>query len=844
MLETQKNAQGPGGDAPNKLTPLMRQFWEVKSGHPDKIILFRMGDFYEMFHDDAVTAAPILGIALTRRNKKSQDSTPMCGVPHHSIEGPINKLLKAGLKIAICDQLEDPSQAKGIVKRGVTRVLTPGMVYDPSLLAEDRPNFIAAFDRQTVAFVETSTFEAFYFEAKDLDQQNLLEALQPAEILLTSEQKKVWQAEGDCAMERFHTTDFETPLSEGALPESAQRLMSYLQTSHQAVDPFHFERRDYQKKLELPAQTLSHLEIFETYGGEKRGSYFGAINRTKTSMGARLLRRWMAFPETDLNLILSRQISIEKWRQDLRKLESFRSELVAVGDLERRLSKLFPNTCHGRDLLGIAHSLHNSLSLYDQLEPEEKGKLELDLKTVKALKALSQEILDTFVEEPPLSTKEGNMIRKGVRQDLDELIELSGGHKGKLLELERQEKESTQIPSLKVKYNGVFGYFIEVTHTHKSKVPPHYIRKQTLTQAERYTTDELIKLEEKVLSSQSRRYELETEIFQHFRQTVLSWSRDVVELAKIVSEFDVMTGLAWLSLEQNYVCPQFNQNGDIDIEQSRHPVVEQIQGRFVANNMKLKKSQGFLITGPNMAGKSTLMRQLAATQILAQMGSYVPASRANLPIMTGVYTRIGASDSMSEGLSTFMVEMKETAQMLQRAGSDSLVLLDEIGRGTATFDGMSLAQSILEYLVNELQATTFFATHYHELTNMEEQHPHIFNYHMAIRENKGRMEFLYQLESGPAQKSYGVQVAALAGIPPLVVKRAKDLLAGFEQKSRESTRSTVQLDLFSSAHTKAEDTKPMGPFNEFVEELKKIDLPHLTPFEALKMINEWQQKLS
>lgn len=778
-----------------ELTPLMKQYWDIKSLHQDKILFFRMGDFFELFYDDATTAAPLLGITLTQRNKKSEDSTPMCGMPHHSVANPINKLLALGHKVAICDQVEDPKIAKGIVKRAITRILTPGMVYDPDQLNKTESHYICAVDiakPTSMSFVDTTTGESFYYQGLTLSEiKNIFQVLPIAELILNEgdEDLKSHFSEVTLTVKKFSRA--------GDLPKTAVTLVEYIDSLSDGkfksvLRPF--EERFLSGRMNLSSNTLKHLEIFETYKGEDKGSLFTAINRTQTSAGARLLKYWMRFPLTDGNEIAHRQKYISAFRNDLYELKTVREILPKMGDVERRLTKITLPQCHGRDLTTLAESVLTGLSVVEVSEKLFKysQKIEAD-----KLRYLADKILNTIVEDAPLSTKQGGIIQKGISPELDEIIHLSTHAHELIADLEKTEREKTGINSLKVRYNNVFGYYIEITNTHKDKVPDYYQRKQTLTNAERYCTDQLLDIERKVLSAQTRRSELEFVIFENLRQEILANASTFLTLAKATSEIDVYSGLAWLSLEENYCQPQMG-GENLRLMESRHPVVEQFQrerdnlSKFVANNIQILKGECLMLTGPNMAGKSTLMRQVALSAIMAQIGSYVPATQAELPIYDAIYTRIGASDQLTEGLSTFMVEMSETAEMLAKATPKSLLILDEVGRGTATFDGLCLAQSILEYLLNELKTQVLFATHYHELVNLEQRFSNIKNVHMKIHENKGQIQFLYVLSSGPAGKSYGIQVAELAGLPKDIIKRAQHLLSGFEKDGKASS----QLSLF------------------------------------------------
>lgn len=827
-----------------EMTPLMRQYWEMKSLHKDKILLFRMGDFYEMFFDDAVTAAPILGIALTSRNKKSADETPMCGMPHHSVAGPISKLLAQGLKVAICDQIEDPKFAKGIVKRAVTRVLTPGMVLDPETLETSRSHYIACAEEGVLACIDATTGESFYFEPQDpAELERLLSVLPIAELVQDPENPESRTGQGFVLSRGPELADESQPLlADGAnAKKAARRLLAYVLglggTQTQLILKA-FERRALQGRMVLTPTTLRHLEIFTTSIGDPQGSFFQAMNRTQSSLGARLLRQWLCFPLIDLEDIKRRQDEVELWTRDAGKLQSLRQILRGMGDLERRLSKAGQPSCGGRDLLQVRDAARAALQAL-----RVAGK---STKVFGDLEALTEEIEGTLVEDPPLQVRQGHMIRGGYSKELDELIVLSTDSQSLLEQMEAREKAATGIASLKIRYNQVFGYYIEITNTHKEKAPAHYMRKQTLANAERYCTDELVELEKKVLSAQSRRNDLEYEIFETLRRKVLKASMPLLQLASVTAELDVVTSFAWLAIERRYCRPILG-TSHIRLEASRHSVVEQKVKDFVANTIEIHPGGCLLLTGPNMAGKSTIMRQVALTALLAQVGSFVPADRAELPLFDQIFTRIGANDQLNEGLSTFMVEMTETSEILRKMTSKSLVILDEIGRGTSTFDGMSLAQAILEFLVEKKKSITMFATHYHELTALEARYPVLRNAHMSVVEKGGEIRFLHTLTKGPALKSYGIQVAKLAGLPAEVTQRAAQVLKKIE--SPLNAAPAPQMSLFDAPVAVVtevmEQVEPLkAPFGELLEGIREWPLQKKTPLEALNQIKQWQDQIS
>ncbi len=795
-----------------KLTPLMQQYWAIKSAHPDQILFFRMGDFFELFHDDARTAAPLLNIALTSRNKKNADETAMCGVPHHSVAGPINKLLQQGYRVAICDQVEDPATAKGIVKRAVTRILSPGMVYDPDTIEGHKPNYLCSFDEKTISFFDATTGDAFYFNHHgEESRKKLIDVLNPIEFV--------------------NVKDVESELGERFLnaPATARSILDYA-VSMQGADilesVLRFEERSLNAHLELSPTVVRHLEIFNTYDGNTKGSLFETLDRTKTSCGARILRSWLRFPLADGEKIKLRADRIQRWFGKGYEVKRLREELALIGDLERRLGKVVSPSCNPRDLLNVGVSLEASANVARLSEGELDEKL-----TVKAV-AVSSLIRSAVVDEPPVSAAKGGVFRRGYNTALDEFILLTDESEKCIYEIEAREKERTGISSLKIRFNNVFGYYIEVTKTNLQKVPKEYIRRQTTASGERYITDELQDLENKILSARTKRLELETQLFAELKRQIIAELRDLLALARQIAELDVILALAFLAMERNYVRPEFTSGTALSLIASRHPVVEQNSEEvFITNDIHLDFGSCMLLTGPNMAGKSTLMRQVAVAVLLAQVGSFVPAKKAALPLFNKMFTRIGASDSLSQGLSTFMVEMSETAEMVKSADKKSLVILDEIGRGTSTYDGLSLAQAILEHLLQKSGAMIFFATHYHELTNLAGEFAQIKNFHMAIHEEKNEMKFLYSLRAGAANKSYGIEVAKLAGLPASVTTRARSLLKELESKTPSTQLSLGELDF-----------RPEP--NPLAEELKRINIQNMTPLEALNRISQWQQSIS
>ena len=884
----------------SKMTPMMEQYWAIKSSHPDKLLLFRLGDFFELFFEDALQASAILSLTLTQRNKKAQNKTPMCGFPHHTLPQQVNKLLEAGHKVVIYDQIEEspsdtysfpetqPAPAgfasrgdgngkgngftfgqqgrqaphkigKKVIHRAITHILTPGMVYDCETLQDKSSHYLASVDASSASFMDISTGECFYFLENSSENDrlesgsfkqlpprlaHLLEVLPVAELVQPSswreeekgedkdkegKRKEAKHKEGKHNLSfTISYFDSEKPLAQtpeieailgvgvgveaGAIraeagvvgveagdgsgsggevptetpPPTARLLLSYviqLGGKEKLLNLKPFYRRDFLSYMHLSGNTLKHLEVLQDYRGEQLGSLYGAIRRTKTAFGARLLEQWLSFPLQNVNQLNERLDQVQWWHERESSLRQLQSLLRPMGDMERILSKLARPQCSPRSMMTLAHCLE-LLEKMDALT--ENSPRPLSKAGMEVAKKVRQEILKTLVDEPPGTFREEGMIRSGVNADLDEVISLAVQGQNHLLKMEAEERHETGIPSLKIRYNSVFGYYIEVTHIHKEKIPPHYVRKQTLAQAERFSTEALRELETKILKAQEQRLQMEQTLFTRLQQKVVIHVKELLHLASACAHLDVVSSLAWLAIEQRYVRPRFlsrKRGEDFLLKQSRHPVVEQRSFHsFIPNDFSLSLQSCLLLTGPNMAGKSTLMRQVALSVIMAQIGSFVPATEARLPVFDRIFTRIGASDYLSEGLSTFMVEMQETSEMLRGATHRSLLILDEVGRGTGTFDGLSLAQAILEYILNTCQSLTLFATHYHQLTEMVKSFPQLKNAHMQVEGNpqSGRIEFLYQLKEGATRQSYGIHVARLAGLPSSVTQRAESLLNHFE----------------------------------------------------------------
>ena len=806
-----------------KQTPMMAQYHRLKGELPvGALLLFRLGDFYELFFDDAKVGADILNITLTKRG-----NTPMCGIPFHAADNYIGKLLQAGCKVAMCEQTEDAVPGK-LVNREVTQILSPGTHFDEQILTAERNNYLAALSQQGKVFglavidlttgdfrtTEVNSHTALQAELERLKpaeivhpaaENRLLEALTGIRAMVNEHEDWVFAADsaGYTLRDHFGVQSLDgfglkgRHAATGAAGGALHYLVNTLRRDVAHLRPVSFYQND--EFLTLDGTTLRNLEILEplTRDAPNAACLYSAVNQTVTPMGARRLRDWLTQPLSDAATIHARQHAVQTWVEDYARLERFRERLREVRDLERTITRLSVGTGNGRDLLNLRLAIeqfpHLRSLIHDTLG--ETSELELhDADDVPLLSQLAEQLAElpdvvaliacAIIDEPPLTLRDGGIIRDGFSQKLDELR--SGTSEGKdwIAQLQQREQETTSIPSLKVRFNNVFGYFIEVTKTHLDKVPAHYVRKQTVANAERFITDELKQMEDKVLGAQERSQKLEYELYLQVREAVLTHLRAIQQAAEALAQLDVLTGFAETARLHGYTRPKVGSDGVLEIREGRHPVLEQtlIDERFVPNQTGLDgEHQIALITGPNMAGKSTYIRQVALIALLAHTGSFVPATEARVDLLDRIFTRIGASDNLSRGQSTFMVEMSETANILHHASGKSLVILDEIGRGTSTFDGLSLAWSIVEHLHQQLGAKTLFATHYHELTELANRLPRVFNLNVAAREYNDAVVFLRQIVEGAADQSYGIQVARLAGVPQPVLNRAKEILANLEE---------------------------------------------------------------
>jgi DNA mismatch repair protein MutS len=896
--KTEGKSPARGEGAP-KLTPLMRQYRSIKDEHRDKVLLFHLGDFYEMFDEDAKTAARALGITLTSRS-----GMPLAGFPVRAARGHIEKLLKAGHKVAICDQVEDPKTAKGIVKREVTRVITAGTLLDEGGLRADENNYLAAVvsgganGRAGLAYVDLSTGE---FAVAELGRDAIaeeLERLRPAEILIPEgrvREGKVFDEEppeygrwggGDGAPEPTPYPDwaFDTETARRKLiehfrvktlegfgcdkMESAQSaagaLLRYLEETHRAgIDHITgLTVVDSDAHLAFDGEALRNLEVLETIRDRsKEGSLLGVLDRTCTAPGARRLRQWLVRPLAELAAITRRQDAVAELVREHGPRARVREVLSNVQDLERLSAKLAAGRVNARDLLGIASSIERLPELASALEgvrSEALADLGSRFGEASRLTALAEQVRATLVEGPPVSVRDGGIIADGVDADLDRLREVRAGGRSWIAEFQAREQKRTGIGSLKVGYNKVFGYFIEITKANLANAPADYERKQTLVNAERFITPELKEREAEVLGAEEKILALEYELFTALRDRVAAELPAIHECGGRVGDLDALASFAEVAADRGYVRPELDESLVLEIEDGRHPVLEMTMdaGTFVPNDIELdaRKRQVLIVTGPNMAGKSTFIRQVALTAAMAQMGSFVPAKRARVGIVDRIFARVGASDDLSRGRSTFMVEMVETARVLRTATERSLVVLDEVGRGTSTYDGVSIAWAVTEHIHDSVGARTLFATHYHELCAASEELERVANVNVAVREWGDEITFLYRIVPGGADRSYGIHVARLAGVPREVIDRAKEILELLESRSEAPVeqgkkRSRAkgkrkgpkmeQMPLFIPVPAPAAPPKPSA-----VEEaLKALKIEELTPLDALVKLEELRRLL-
>lgn len=838
-----------------KITPMMQQYYEIKKSRPDCILFFRMGDFYEMFEQDAEIASKILGITLTSRSKANDNAIPMCGIPHHSYLAYMTKLLKAGKKVAICEQLEDPRSVKGIVKRGVVRVVTPGTIIEDEALTSFDHNFLMGVvfenNKYYIAIADTSTGDVFLQKTDNID--DALSRWLPKEIIAREEFdthglaininpiKSHIQTIKDKVLTHFDvTTERSIGITEKGFIYALYLVLDYIQDNLLDASLKKPTLISADKELYLDAIAVSTLELISnSENGSTEGTLFSVMDHCVTSMGERMLKRWILSPLRDLDVIRRRQETVEFFVNDYSLRSELREKLKSVYDIERIISRIVAKKSNGRDLAWLRKSIENLPDIKHLLSKSSHPHI-VDMQSdFDCLDEIFNKLEHSIIQEPPLTISEGGVINDGFNADVDELRDIKLNGKRLLLKIETEEKAKTGIP-LKVKYNKVFGYYIEVSRANSDKVPDYFERKQTLVNAERFITDELKELESKILSSEDRLSKLEYELFQQIRNDIEMEKDRIRKAAHFISELDTLLSLAESAEKNRYIKPEMCDSADISIIDGRHPVVEyKMPEPFVPNNVFLDDDENKLhiITGPNMSGKSTYIRMVALISLMAHMGSFVPASSAKIGLIDRVFTRVGASDNLSKGESTFMVEMVETANILNNATDRSLVILDEIGRGTSTFDGVSIAWAVAEYLLNKIKAKTLFATHYHELTDIPLLNSGAKNYTIDVKEWNGEIIFLRKIIPGSTDRSYGIYVGKLAGLPKSVTDRSDEILHQLEKNEFGSDG----LPKLAKSSGKTEIVhQPMLIFEEnpALEILRDLDINDLTPIDALNKLNE------
>jgi len=857
-----------------KETPLMKQYNTIKAKYPDALLLFRVGDFYETFGADAVKAAGILGIILTKRGAGSTSETELAGFPHHAINTYLPKLVRAGCRVAICDQLEDPKLTKKIVKRGVTELITPGVALHDDVLDQKKNNYLAAvfYDKKWgVSFLDISTGDFFVSEGSKEQVEQLLQSYQPSEVLVPKPKKKLFTEQFGSQYPCFYMEDwaFESSTSKQKLIthfkihslegfgvqkftvgiSAAGAALHYLsETQHNKLQ--HITRLlpiIQENYVWLDRFTQRNLELFQPNHPEGV-ALISIIDQTQTAMGARLLRQWMAFPLKELNPIEARQNQVQEFLDNDALLEETQKTLNQIIDLERVMAKIATEKISPRALNQLANSLEALETYKDQLHKEKAPSLKLQLQSLASTDGIIAELRKTLHSEAPVLVSKGRVIAEGYSQKLDDLRSLRDSSQAHLDALLERETTRTQIPSLKIAFNNVFGYYIEVRNTHKDKVPEEWIRKQTLVNAERYITEELKLLESELLQAGERILALEHQLFAELIQRLQQRLEPLKQNATAVARWDVLCGFAKLAQKSNYCCPKMTSGTTLELQGARHPVIEKqlpLGTPYIANDLFLDrdKQQIMMITGPNMSGKSALLRQTALISLLAQMGSFVPATKATLGLVDKIFTRVGASDNISMGASTFMVEMNETASILNTISEASLVLLDEIGRGTSTYDGISIAWAIAEYLhEHPFRPRVLFATHYHELNEMTQSFDRIKNFNVSIKETQEDVLFLRKLVPGGSAHSFGIHVAKMAGMPQHVLRTAQTKLEHLEMRngsqksrSRATKESELQLSFFNLDDPLLEAIK---------EEITALDIDTLTPIEALMQLNQIKRRLT
>ncbi len=865
-----------------ELTPMMAQYFEIKKDYPDTILFFRLGDFYEMFFDDAKTASSVLELTLTGRACGQGEKAPMCGVPFHSAEGYIAKLVQNGYKVAICEQVEDPATAKGLVRRDVTRIITKGSIIENTMLDESKNNYLTVIFADEsgagVCFTDVSTGTlnlTFIENGKNLESSiiNELGVFSPSEIVINSACTSFKQVtsfiskriEASCELPDDGYFDFEDcynecerhfgkeklvgssvtgiPCAVIAVGVTLKYLKNLQKNDLQNIKDINFYSENQYMKINYT--TKRDLEITETMRSrEKRGSLLWVLDKTKTSMGRRLLRSWLDKPLVNFATITKRHNAVAELCDKNMLLSDITESLTNIYDIERLMTRVMFETANAKDINSLKSTIEKLPRLKECLSQCSCQLLNAQFNALDLLSDIYELIDAAIDEEAPFSIREGGIIKAGFNDELDSLRDIQNGGKGFIAEIEAREKELTGIPKLKISYNRVFGYYIEVTNSYKDLVPDTYIRKQTLANCERFITEELKELESKILGAQERIVKLEYEIFCQIRANIAKQYNRIQLTASAISVTDVLCSLANVAITNNYVCPTMIDGNSISITEGRHPVVElMLDGApFVPNDtyMDCEKDLCSIITGPNMAGKSTYMRQVALICLMAQVGSFVPAKRAELSIITSIFTRVGASDDLATGQSTFMVEMNEVSTIIKNAEKSSLIILDEVGRGTSTFDGMSIARAVLEHIVKKIGAKTLFSTHYHELTEIENQLEGVRNYNICVKKRGETITFLRRIVRGAADGSYGIEVAKLAGIPNTVVSRARQILLELEEMNPDRKVSMKNIEIPEEGSLQLSIESRVD--DEIINTIKNLDINTITPLEALTTLHELIKK--
>lgn len=860
-----------------ELSPMMKQYFEIKEKNKDSILFFRLGDFYEMFFDDAKLASRELDLTLTGRDCGQEERAPMCGVPFHSCEGYIARLVQKGYKVAICEQTEDPAKAKGLVKRDIVRVITPGTVMESSMLDEGKNNFIASTYMTDgvigLSFCDISTGELFVTELSGEDLQDQLQnqfiSYNPSEILvggdivsfkglsrfikeklsasveMFSDEEFDYSTCLQSVSNQFKAEDVRIIKDKTQLISSIGVLINYLKatqkTGYERITSF--EVYSDNQYMNLDFNTRRNLELTQTMmNKEKKGSLIWLLDKTKTAMGKRLLRYWVEHPLLNLSTILKRQSAVSELVNDTIQRIEITASLVGIFDIERLMTKIVYGNSNPRELRSLCSAFENLPKIKSLLSKFDSKLMKQLYEDIDELQDMHSLIDNAIEDEPPFSVREGGIIKDGYDESLDAVRSDMNNSTSLLANIEAEQKEKTGIPKLKVGYNRVFGYYIEVTNSYKDKVPEEYIRKQTLTNCERYITQELKDLEGRILGAKDRSFAMEYRIFDEIRKKVAENLDRIERTAKAVAILDVLTSLANVSADNNYTCPEVNLSDKIILKESRHPVVEVLLSGspFVPNDVMLDNEENrvAIITGPNMAGKSTYMRQVALIVLMAQIGCFVPAKYAEIGLVDSIFTRVGASDDLASGQSTFMVEMNEVANIVKKATSKSLLILDEIGRGTSTYDGMSIARAVLEYVVDKkkLGAKALFATHYHELTVMENLLSGVKNYNIAVKKRGDDITFLRRIVPGGADDSYGIEVAKLAGLPDWIIKRAKQILKELTQDKPDTKNGFANIDIEEKEDLQMNLIDNAN--SSVVEKIKSTDVNTLTPIEAMNLLYE------